>query len=345
LTHCGERRDACFNDTGEAEDGGPFAVSAGLPDDVAVEEGCDGGGRQVAVEVEEFGVGPLVEAGEVKTAVRRNPLGGEDERGVVAAGVGRGLLDLGEGEVVDGVDFDRDAGVAEVGMLKLGGGGPGGEDRGLGEALRDEMNGLLMEDDHVAVGEVILRGEGVGRVDAEVREKGDGGEHGEPAPADHALLPDRDADQQDQGIERQEVAREQRAAQHGEGQGVAQDDDAEGREDRLAERTGGSLGAARHGEHGDRADHRNVEVHVQGEVYDAMPEAEQDARGGEVGGGVVAEELGIAEEEAGCVKMVGVPERERDDGEEEDRNPGACEFGCGWLGPGRGDQAGQLPEG
>ena len=41
--------------------------------------------------------------------------------------------------------------------------------------------------------------------------------------------------------------------------------------------------------------------------------------GVEVGGGVVAEELGIAEDEAGAVVVVGVPGGERQDGDEERR--------------------------
>ena len=45
-----------------------------------------------------------------------------------------------------------------------------------------------------------------------------------------------------------------------------------------------------------------------------MPEAEGDAVRVEVGGGVVAEELGVAEDEAGVVAVVGVPGDEREDG-------------------------------
>ena len=46
-----------------------------------------------------------------------------------------------------------------------------------------------------------------------------------------------------------------------------------------------------------------------------MVEAERDAVRVEVGGGVVAEELGVAEDEAGAVMVVGVPGEERKDGE------------------------------
>ena len=43
----------------------PTRLSLGLPDDVAVEQGCDLGGREVAVEVEVFGVRGLVAPAEV----------------------------------------------------------------------------------------------------------------------------------------------------------------------------------------------------------------------------------------------------------------------------------------
>ena len=121
--------------TGEVEDGGPFAVAVGLPDDFAVEE-CGGfGGGEVVVEVEVFCVGGFVLFAEVEAGVGGFPLGGEDEGGVEVAGFGGGLLHLVEGEVLDGEDFDGVAGVADLGAGELGGGGPCGEDGGLREAL------------------------------------------------------------------------------------------------------------------------------------------------------------------------------------------------------------------
>ncbi len=91
-----------FDDAGEVEDGGPLAFAVGLPDDVAVEQGGDFGGGEVAVEVEVFCVGGFVASAEVELIGGGFPLGGEDEGGVVGAGVGGGLLDLVDGEVLDG---------------------------------------------------------------------------------------------------------------------------------------------------------------------------------------------------------------------------------------------------
>ena len=49
-------------------------------------------------------------------------------------------------------------------------------------------------------------------------------------------------------------------------------------------------------------------------MEEAVPEAECDAMGVEVRGGVVAEVLGVAEDEAGLVAVVGVPGDEWEDG-------------------------------
>ena len=136
-----------FDDAGEAEDGGPLAFAVGLPDDVAVEQGCDFGGGEVAVEVEVFGVGGFVAAAEVELVGGGCPLGGEDEGSVVGSGVGCGLLDLVDGEVLDGGGLDGVVGVAEFGAGEFGGGGPGGEDGGLRVVLVDEVDGVLVEDD------------------------------------------------------------------------------------------------------------------------------------------------------------------------------------------------------
>ena len=45
-----------FDAAWEAEDGGPLAFAVRLPDDFAVEEGCDFSGGEVAVKVEVFGI-------------------------------------------------------------------------------------------------------------------------------------------------------------------------------------------------------------------------------------------------------------------------------------------------
>ena len=67
----------------------------------------------------------------------------------------------------------------------------------------------------------------------------------------------------------------------------------------------------------DRADDRDEHVHVGRQMEEAMPETEGDAVGVEVCGGVVAEELGIAEDEAGLVIVIGVPRCQWEDRSEE----------------------------
>ncbi len=62
-----------------------------------------------------------------------------------------------------------------------------------------------------------------------------------------------------------------------------------------------------------------------------MPETEGDAVGVEVRGGVVAEELGVAEDEAGLVIVVGVPGGQWEDGREESEQPFQVSMSCVML--------------
>ncbi len=199
-------------------------MALALPDNLAVEQGGGFGGAEVVVEVEVFGVGGLVALAQVEEGWGRLPLGGEDEGGVVVAGIGGGLLHLVDGEVFDLADAERVTGVAELGAGELGGGGPGGEDGGLGELAGEDADGLLVEDDHVAIGEVVLGGEGVGRVDPDAGEEGCGGEGGEPEPFRYVALPDGYVDEEDEWVKGQEVAGEESAAEDGVGDPVGEDD-------------------------------------------------------------------------------------------------------------------------
>ena len=88
------RRQRGFDDTREVEHGGPLAFAMGLPDDVSVQQHCDFGRREIAVEVEVLCVGGLVLAAEVDPIGGRFPFGRKDEGNVVASGIGCGALDL-----------------------------------------------------------------------------------------------------------------------------------------------------------------------------------------------------------------------------------------------------------
>jgi len=87
-----------------------------------------------------------------------------------------------------------------------------------------------MDDDHVAVGEVVFRREGRWRVEPESTEEGDSGEECEIWPDAGAFAPGGDAGEQDEGVDRQEVAGEDGAAEDGEGQPVSGDEDGDGGE-------------------------------------------------------------------------------------------------------------------
>src|SRR6185437_3512952 len=70
-----------------------------------------------------------------------------------------------------------------------------------------------------------------------------------------------------------------------------------------------------------RGDDRDEHVHVRRQMQEAVPQAEGDAVEAEVRGGVVAQELGVAEDESGAMVVVGVPGHERRDGEEHRSQP------------------------
>ena len=74
------------------------------------------------MEVEVFCVCRLVASAEVDPIGRWVPLGREDEGYVVASWVGCGLLDLVDGEVLNGNGLDGVVGVSEFGAIELGGG-------------------------------------------------------------------------------------------------------------------------------------------------------------------------------------------------------------------------------
>ncbi len=159
-------------------DGGPLSFAVSLPYDVAVQQRRDLGWGKISMEVEVLCVCGLVASAQVDPIWWWVPLGREDEGYVVAPWVGCGLLDLVDREVLDGDGFDGVVCVSELRAIEFGGGGPSGEDGGLWIGLVDEADGALVEDDEVAIGEVVFRGEGVRRVDPDAGEEGRGSESG-----------------------------------------------------------------------------------------------------------------------------------------------------------------------
>ena len=287
-------------------DGGPLSFAVSLPYDVAVQHGRDLGWREIAMKVEVFCVRRFVAVAEIDPTRWGRPLGREDEGYVVTSGIGRGLLDLVDREVLDGDSLDGMVGVSEFGAIEFGGGGPCGEDGGVGVALVDEVDGALVEDDHVAVGEIVFRGKGVGWVDPETGEEGCGAECGESPPLAEMTMPDGYADEEDERIHREQIAGEQGASEDREGDPVGDEDDCNGFELHFGKRRrrGGSDGDE---ENGNGTDDGHEHVHVRRQVEETMPETEGDAVDAQVCCGVVAEELGIAEDEASVVVVIPVP--------------------------------------
>ena len=188
-----------------------------------------------------------------------------------------------------------------------------------------------MQDDHVAVGEVVLGGEGVGRIDPDGGEKRGGGEGREQPPVAEMMAPEGDADEEDEREHRKEIACEQSSAKYGEGDPVGEQNDGESFQRGFANvgRSGGRGDGNE--QNGDGAEHGHEHVHVGGEVEQTMPKREPDAIESEIGGGVVAEKFRVAEDEAGVAVVIDVPEDERDGGEEEGSGPAEMLLDFCWI--------------
>jgi hypothetical protein len=124
-------------------------------------------------------------------------------------------------------------GVSEFGAIEFGGGGPCGENSRLRIGLVDEADGALVEDDEVAIGEVVFRGKGVGRVDPDSGEERRGAESGERPPLAEMAMPRGGAEEEDERIHREHVAGEQSAAENRKGDPVGEEDYCDGFELRL----------------------------------------------------------------------------------------------------------------
>ena len=99
--------------------------------------------------------------------------------------------------------------------------------------LVDVSDRVLMEDDEVAVGEVVFWGEGVWRIDPDAREESCGAEGGDCTPLAEMAMPGCHADQQDKRVHGKEIAREERSAEDGEGDPIGEEDCGDGFELRL----------------------------------------------------------------------------------------------------------------
>ena len=122
-----------------------------------------------------------------------------------------------------------------------------------------------------------------------------GGQERQAVPVRHAAVKGGDGHEQHQRIHGQQIAGEQRAAQHAEEQGIrraAAERCAAGRQVAIVARSWPSAsGAGIEQQRGEGHQHRHKQVHVRGEVQDAMAEGGQNAQRREVGLGVVAQKL------------------------------------------------------
>ena len=219
----------------EAEDGGPLAIAVVFHDDGAAEQGGDLVGGEVAGGGELAATAGVRVGEQVATEGRRREVGGEDDSRVVAVALRGGLEDLGAGEVVDGEGLDELGDVTELGAVEVGGDRPGCEHGGVRVVGGDVVDSLLVDDDHVAVREVVFRREGGGRVEPPGADEGRGGDRRKDRPQAGARPPGGDADQQDKRVDGQQIAGEQGSAEDGEGEPVGEDEEGDGASDRRGQ--------------------------------------------------------------------------------------------------------------
>ena len=166
---------------------------------------------------------------QIALQARRDVVRREDDGCVEIFGMLRGLLDLVEREVFDRSHLHAMRGVAKLGVEEIVRDRPRCEHCRVRVVLVDEGDGFLVHDDHVAVDECVLRREGGGRVDPEAaNERWLRWPPSATASQRRAFAPGVDAEQKDDRVDRQQIAREQRSAQDGEGNPVGDDEQSAG---------------------------------------------------------------------------------------------------------------------
>src|SRR5579875_1063736 len=264
----------------ELNHSGPKAFAPLLPDNLAAEQVRDQSGRQIIVEAKITGIHCAIEAAE-EEAVTGRMLGRKDEPdGVASTGLGS-ALNLAVGEVVDGGHGDGVRDVTELGLCQFIGCRPRSEHGFSGVTGRDLANRSLLETDEIAVGEIVLGSEAIRRVDEKRGHEGDGGERNEPMPAPDAAAKRGNAEENHEREKRQQVAGEQRASHCRKEEEIGDNNDEEGaailaREWRLSRCAG--LGKRVKEQARQREQYGNKQVHVQGELVDAVPEGDEEAQ-------------------------------------------------------------------
>src|ERR1039458_3541910 len=149
-------------------------------------------------------------------------LGGEDQGGGVFFRLIGGKGETGGGKVGDKIDGVGLAEVAKLGAGQLVGGRPCGEHGCAGVMGVELADAGLVKADDAGVGEVVFRGNAVRGIDKEAQDECHGGEAGQRVPVRNAAIDGGNGDEQHQRVEGQQVAREQRAAEHAVEHGIDQ---------------------------------------------------------------------------------------------------------------------------
>ena len=124
-----------------------------------------------------------------------------------------------------------------------------------------------MHPHYVRVGQVVFRRKTVRRIDEKSHQEGRGGQERQAVPVRHAAVKGGDGQQQHQRIHGQQIARQQRAAQYAEEQGIDQKQKKNAQAGWRVKRCAGVALGVRAGieqQRGEAHQHRHKDVHVRG---------------------------------------------------------------------------------
>ena len=128
----------------------------------------------------------------------------------------RRLFNLRLRKIFDAKNVPRLLHVAQLGPCKLIGHRPRGEHSRAGIALAELGNAGHLKPNDACVSKVIFRRESIRWIDEQAEDKRRRAKCGQPLPVRNPAIKSSHRDQQHQRIHRQQIAREQRTAQHAE---------------------------------------------------------------------------------------------------------------------------------
>ena len=185
------------------------------PNDRPAEQAGDLVRSKIVVQAEEAPVERFIAQAKPEGQTWRIVFGREDERRRVRPGKHCRPLHGREREVVGNSYWHWTSHIPQLGFGELIRSRPGGQHGGAGEASDNLLDRPLVQQDGIAVAQVIFRSETIWGIDEEANQEAAAAQHCQSPSEAHATVPCCGAKEQNNGIERQQIPCEQCAAQHG----------------------------------------------------------------------------------------------------------------------------------